>query len=75
MKQNVYSSIGAAVNALPTDNSSQVVFVYPGTYVEQFNVTRGGQTTVCTLRLRSGRLRLTRAPAHGLYPRPVHLSP
>jgi hypothetical protein len=59
MKQNVYSSVGAAVNALPADNSSQVVFVYPGTYVEQVNVTRGGQTTVCSFRLRSGSLRLT----------------
>jgi hypothetical protein len=45
-RQGEFATIGAAVAALPADNSTQVVFVYPGTYAEQVNVTRGGHTTV-----------------------------
>jgi hypothetical protein len=45
-RQGEFATIGAAVAALPADNSIQVVFVYPGTYAEQVNVTRGGHTTV-----------------------------
>jgi pectinesterase len=41
-----FSNLGEAVNALPADNTSQVVFVYPGTYVGQVNVSRAGPVTV-----------------------------
>jgi pectinesterase len=44
--QGEYSTIGAAVNALPNDTSTQTVFIYPGTYPEQVNVSRVGPTTV-----------------------------
>ncbi|KAJ7364801.1 pectin lyase fold/virulence factor [Mycena albidolilacea] len=41
-----FSNLGEAVNALPADNTSQVVFVYPGTYVGQVNVSRAGPVTI-----------------------------
>jgi pectinesterase len=41
-----FSNLGEAVNALPADNTSQVVFIYPGTYVGQVNVSRAGPVTV-----------------------------
>ncbi|KAJ7228125.1 carbohydrate esterase family 8 protein [Mycena haematopus] len=41
-----FSNLGDAVNALPADNTAQVVFVYPGTYVGQVNVSRAGPVTI-----------------------------
>ncbi|KAJ7643542.1 pectin lyase fold/virulence factor [Roridomyces roridus] len=41
-----FSNLGDAVNALPADSSSQVVFVYPGLYVGQVNVSRPGPVTI-----------------------------
>ncbi|KAF8215189.1 carbohydrate esterase family 8 protein [Mycena galopus ATCC 62051] len=41
-----FSNLGDAVNSLPADNTSQVVFVYPGTYVGQVNVSRAGPVTI-----------------------------
>jgi pectinesterase len=41
-----FSNLGEAVNSLPADNTSQVVFVYPGLYVGQVNVSRAGPVTV-----------------------------
>ncbi|KAJ6485231.1 pectin lyase fold/virulence factor [Mycena vulgaris] len=41
-----FSDLGAAVNSLPADNTSQVVFVYPGLYVGQVNVSRAGPVKI-----------------------------
>ncbi|KAJ7704994.1 pectin lyase fold/virulence factor [Mycena rosella] len=41
-----FSNLGEAVNSLPADNSSQVVFVYPGVYVGQVNVSRAGPVKI-----------------------------
>jgi pectinesterase len=41
-----FSTISAAVYSLPDDSTKQSVFVYPGTYLEQVNITRGGPLTV-----------------------------
>ncbi|KAK7048852.1 pectinesterase [Favolaschia claudopus] len=41
-----FSSLGEAVNSLPADESSQVVFVYPGTYIGQVNVSRPGPVKI-----------------------------
>ncbi|KAF7364706.1 Pectinesterase [Mycena venus] len=41
-----FSDLGEAVNSLPADNTAQVVFVYPGTYVGQVNVSRPGPVTI-----------------------------
>lgn len=41
-----FQTISDAVNALPSDNTTQAIFVYPGTYREQVNITRLGPTTV-----------------------------
>ncbi|EIN03491.1 carbohydrate esterase family 8 protein [Punctularia strigosozonata HHB-11173 SS5] len=41
-----FTSISAAVNALSNDTSPQSVFIYPGTYAEQVNITRSGPTTL-----------------------------
>ncbi|KAJ7490673.1 pectin lyase fold/virulence factor [Mycena latifolia] len=41
-----FSNLGEAVNSLPADNTSQVVFVYPGVYVGQVNVSRAGPVTI-----------------------------
>ncbi|KAJ7600544.1 carbohydrate esterase family 8 protein [Mycena floridula] len=41
-----FTSIQAAVNSLPNDTSSQIVFIYPGTYFEQVSVARSGKTTI-----------------------------
>ena len=41
-----YATISNAVNALPDDNSTQTIFIYPGTYTEQVKITRLGPLTV-----------------------------
>lgn len=41
-----FITLSAAVNALPQDNTTQAIFVYPGTYREQVNITRLGPTKV-----------------------------
>ncbi|GJJ14216.1 hypothetical protein Clacol_008478 [Clathrus columnatus] len=41
-----FTTISDAVNALPADNSTQAIFIYPGTYREQVNITRVGPTTL-----------------------------
>jgi pectinesterase len=43
-----YSSVQAAVNALPNDGSEQSIFIYPGTYTEQVYIDRSGPVTVRT---------------------------
>ncbi|KDQ62559.1 carbohydrate esterase family 8 protein [Jaapia argillacea MUCL 33604] len=41
-----YSSLEDAVNSLPNDNTTQSIFVYPGTYTGQVNVTRPGPLSI-----------------------------
>ncbi|KAJ7506802.1 pectin lyase fold/virulence factor [Mycena galericulata] len=41
-----FSDLGEAVNSLPADSTSQVVFVYPGVYVGQVNISRSGPVTI-----------------------------
>ncbi|TFK52255.1 pectin lyase-like protein [Heliocybe sulcata] len=47
-----YASVQAAAQALPNDNSTRSIFVYPGTYTGQVNITRPGATYVCAPILR-----------------------
>ncbi|KAJ7487883.1 pectinesterase [Mycena latifolia] len=41
-----FSTIQAAVSSLPSDSSAQVIFIYPGTYIEQVHLTRTGNLTM-----------------------------
>jgi pectinesterase len=41
-----YSTVSAAVAALPSDDSHQYIFIYPGVYNEQVYISRSGPTTV-----------------------------
>ncbi|KAJ6609088.1 pectinesterase [Mycena sp. CBHHK59/15] len=41
-----FASITAALNSLPNDSSSRSVFIYPGTYAEQIDITRSGPLTI-----------------------------
>jgi pectinesterase len=41
-----FSTITAALNSLPNDGSSRSLFIYPGTYVEQIDITRTGPLTI-----------------------------
>lgn len=41
-----YSTLTAAVASLPNDGSSQVIFMYPGTYEEQVLIDRSGPLQV-----------------------------
>lgn len=41
-----FADVGTAVNSLPEDSSTQIVFIYPGTYQGQVNISRTGPTTV-----------------------------
>ncbi|KAJ7214065.1 pectin lyase fold/virulence factor, partial [Mycena pura] len=41
-----FSSVGDAVNSLPADSTPQVVFIYPGVYLGQVNISRPGPVTM-----------------------------
>ncbi|KAJ6608673.1 pectin lyase fold/virulence factor [Mycena sp. CBHHK59/15] len=41
-----FSDLGEAVNSLPADSSPQVVFVYPGVYHGQVNISRAGPVKI-----------------------------
>jgi len=41
-----FQTISDAVASLPNDGSSQVIFIYPGTYTEQVFISRSGPLTV-----------------------------
>ncbi|KAL5333874.1 pectin lyase fold/virulence factor [Aspergillus crustosus] len=41
-----FSSIQAAIESLPNDNSSQTILILKGEYTEQLNVTRSGPVTL-----------------------------
>ncbi|PPQ64160.1 hypothetical protein CVT24_008795 [Panaeolus cyanescens] len=42
----MFTTIMSAVSALPDDNSARSIFVYPGTYNEQVNITRSGPLNI-----------------------------
>lgn len=44
-----YSTVQAAVDALPNDSTTHSIFIYAGTYKEQVYITRAGPTTVSFL--------------------------
>ncbi|KAF9451818.1 carbohydrate esterase family 8 protein [Macrolepiota fuliginosa MF-IS2] len=41
-----FGTLSAAVSSLPNDSSSQVIFIFPGTYSEQVYITRTGPLTI-----------------------------
>ncbi len=41
-----FVNVATAMNALPNDNSAQTVFIFPGTYQGQVNISRTGPTKV-----------------------------
>ncbi|KAF4617313.1 hypothetical protein D9613_005803 [Agrocybe pediades] len=41
-----FSTVSKAVNSLPNDSSARTIFIYPGTYTEQVNITRTGPLTI-----------------------------
>ena len=44
--KGAYSSLSAALASLPNDSTPQTIFIYPGNYIEQFNVNRPGPVTI-----------------------------
>lgn len=41
-----FATISAAVSSLPNDKTTQSIFIFPGTYTEQVDITRTGPLTV-----------------------------
>ena len=41
-----FSTLAAAIASLPDDSSMQSIFIYPGIYTEQVDITRSGPLTV-----------------------------
>jgi len=41
-----FRTVSDAVASLPSDGSSQAIFIYPGTYTEQVSISRSGPLTV-----------------------------
>jgi pectinesterase len=41
-----FSTVSLAVNSLPDDSSARTIFIFPGTYTEQVNITRTGPLTI-----------------------------
>lgn len=46
-----FDSLIDAVAALPADESSQIIFIFPGIYQDQVNIQRSGPVTVSILLL------------------------
>jgi len=42
----LYTNITAAYDALPNDGNSYTIYILAGLYIEQFNITRTGGTTL-----------------------------
>ncbi|KAF8968909.1 carbohydrate esterase family 8 protein [Flammula alnicola] len=42
----MFDSINGALAALPNDKSNQTIFIFPGVYLEQVNITRTGPLTI-----------------------------
>ena len=47
--QGEFSTISAAINSLPNDSTARSIFIYPGTYLEQVDITRAGPLKACQL--------------------------
>ncbi|KAJ6582996.1 pectinesterase [Mycena vulgaris] len=41
-----FATLTAALNSLPNDSSSRSIFMFPGTYAEQVDITRSGPLTI-----------------------------
>ncbi|KAJ7443830.1 pectin lyase fold/virulence factor [Mycena latifolia] len=41
-----FATLTAALNSLPNDSSARSVFIFPGTYAEQIDITRSGPLTI-----------------------------
>ncbi|KAJ7634498.1 pectinesterase [Roridomyces roridus] len=41
-----FASLGAAISSLPNDGSARSIFIYPGTYAGQVDITRTGALTI-----------------------------
>ncbi|KAF7360137.1 Pectinesterase [Mycena venus] len=41
-----FATLTAALNSLPNDSSSRSIFIFPGTYAEQIDITRTGPLTI-----------------------------
>jgi len=41
-----FATLTAALNSLPNDSSSRSIFIFPGTYAEQIDITRSGPLTI-----------------------------
>ncbi len=41
-----FATISAAISSLPNDKTNQSIFIFPGTYTEQVDITRTGALTV-----------------------------
>ena len=41
-----FADIGSAINSLPNDSSAQTVFIFPGIYEGQVNISRPGPLIV-----------------------------
>ncbi|KAJ6487690.1 pectin lyase fold/virulence factor [Mycena sanguinolenta] len=41
-----FSTLAAALNSLPNDSSSRSIFIFPGTYTGQIDITRSGPLTI-----------------------------
>ncbi|KAJ7163670.1 pectinesterase [Mycena filopes] len=41
-----FATLTAALNSLPNDSSNRSIFIFPGTYAEQIDITRSGPLTI-----------------------------
>jgi len=41
-----FADVGSAINSLPSDSSAQTVFIFPGTYQGQVNISRSGPVKI-----------------------------
>ena len=44
--KGAFTSLSAALASLPNDTTPQTIFIYPGSYMEQFNINRPGPVTI-----------------------------
>ncbi|KAF8968908.1 carbohydrate esterase family 8 protein [Flammula alnicola] len=48
-----FSTVSKAVNSLPNDSSTRTIFIFPGTYTEQVNITRPGPLTMYNVNVKN----------------------
>ena len=54
-----FATISAAISSLPNDKTNQSIFIFPGTYTEQVDITRTGALTVNHSTFSAGMIDLT----------------